>query len=118
MKALSFVLGLSVTDLARSIDWYRRVFELGGPDLQPVEGMVEFEYGPIWLQLVSADATPAGAKTVANFEVADVAAERERISLLAVDVGALEHVPGAIDYFEFLDPDGNPFILHTPLASR
>ncbi len=115
MYPLSVVLGLSVTDLGRSIDWYRTVFELGPPDLEPVDGLVEFRHGPIWLQLVQSDQRPAGAKAVANFEVADVAAERDRLARLGVDVGPLEHVPGAIDYVEFADPDGNPLILHSTL---
>lgn len=113
MNPLSFVLGLSVTDLDRSIAWYRQVFGLGDVDIQPVEGIVEFQYGPIWLQLVHADSTPAGAKAVANFQVADVGAERDRLAHLGVEVGPLMHVPEAVDYIEFDDPDGNAFVLHS-----
>lgn len=113
MNPLSFVLGLSVTDLERSIDWYRRIFGLGRPAIEPVEGIVEFPYGPIWLQLVQSDSRPAGATTVANFQVADVQAERERLVALGVEVGVVMRVPGAVDYVEFADPDGNPFVLHS-----
>ncbi|MER5394006.1 hypothetical protein [Saccharopolyspora sp. NPDC002686] len=50
-----------------------------------------------------------------RFSVADAAAERERLAALGVDVGPLEHVPDAVDYFDFRDPYGNRLSLYTEL---
>lgn len=33
---------LSVSDLPRAAEWCRRVFELPEPDLEPVDGVVDF----------------------------------------------------------------------------
>jgi hypothetical protein len=40
-----------VSNLSRSVEWYQQVLELSEPDLEPVDGVVEFRVGPIWLQL-------------------------------------------------------------------
>ena len=43
--------GLPVNDLLRAMRWYQQVFELGEPDLHPADGVLEFQVGPVWLQL-------------------------------------------------------------------
>ena len=43
--------GLPVNDLLRAMRWYQQVFELGEPDLQPADRVLEFQVGPVWLQL-------------------------------------------------------------------
>ena len=48
MDPLDVTVGLPVSEIARSVEWYRRAFELREPDLEPVEGVVEFRFGPIW----------------------------------------------------------------------
>ena len=48
-----------------------------------------------------------------RFGVADAGAERTRLARLGVAVGPLEHVPGAVDYFDFTDPDGNRLSLYS-----
>jgi predicted enzyme related to lactoylglutathione lyase len=45
--------------------------------------------------------------------VADAGAERTRLAQLGVAVGPLERVPGAVDYFDFTDPDGNRLSLYS-----
>jgi hypothetical protein len=45
--------------------------------------------------------------------VADAGAERTRLARLGVAVGLLEHVAGAVDYFDFTDPDGNRLSLYS-----
>ena len=108
--------GLPVSDLGQALGWYRDVFGLGEPDLAPADGVLEFQVGPVWLQLsVAPVATvaPVAARTVTRFGVADAGAERSRLARLGVTVGPLEHVPDAVDYFDFTDPDGNRLSLYS-----
>jgi predicted enzyme related to lactoylglutathione lyase len=114
--------GLPVSDLGHALGWYRDVFGLGEPDLAPADGVLEFQVGPVWLQLSVAPVAPAApvapvtavvAGTVKRFGVADAGAERSRLAGLGVAVGPLEHVPGAVDYFDFTDPDGNRLSLYS-----
>ncbi|MBK1783454.1 VOC family protein [Prauserella cavernicola] len=93
MDVQSVTVGLPVSDLDRAVTSYRQVFELSSPDLAPADGVVEFQLGT--------------AEVVTRFGVGDAAAERERLVGAGIEVGHLEHVPGAVDYFDFLDPDGN-----------
>ncbi|HEV7650387.1 MAG TPA: VOC family protein [Actinophytocola sp.] len=116
MDVSSVTVGLPVADLHRAMEWYRRVFGFGPPDVVPASTVVEFRLGPVWLQLGEAPPAHRGAGTVARFGVADAAAERERLAGLGIEVGALEHVPGAVDYFDFADPDGNLLSFYTVLA--
>jgi predicted enzyme related to lactoylglutathione lyase len=107
MDVTSVTVGLPVGDVHAAVEWYRRAFGLGAPDLEPASTVVEFELGPVWLQLFEAPPAQRGAGAVARFGVADAAAERDRLAGLGVEVGPLEHVPDAVDYFDFTDPDGN-----------
>ena len=115
MEIVSVTIGLPVTDLAESIDWYRRVLELPEPDLEPAEGVVEWRVGPVWLQLMEAEGASTGCSAVLRLGVADVRARREQLLAAGVDVGAVEHVPGAVDYVDVTDPDGNTLSLYTEL---
>lgn len=115
MLVQSVTVGLPVTDLERSVEWYRRTFELDDPDLEPAEGIVEFRVGGIWLQLGRADSAVAGAATVVRFGVQDVAAERARLAGLGIPVGDLDRVDGILEYFDFTDPDGNRLSLYAEL---
>ena len=116
MDVLSATVGLPVSDLSRAVEWYRRVLELGEPDLEPVEGVVEFLVGPIWLQLGTDPTARSGAEVVTRFGVADAGRERQRLEGLGVVVGPLEHVPGAVDYFDFADADGNVLSMYSEVA--
>lgn len=53
---------------------------------------------------------------VTRLGVLDVRAEWERLRTAGVDVGPLEHVPGAVDYFDFADPNGNRLSMYTELS--
>ena len=107
MNVSGAAVGFPVSDLSRSVEWYQRVLELAEPDLEPADGVVEFQVGPIWLQLGKDSTVRSGAEVVTRFGVADASRERERLEAMGVAVGPLEHVPGAVDYFDFTDPDGN-----------
>lgn len=52
MKAISGTVGMPVTDLAAARRWYERAFELSAPDLEPIEGLAEYNMGGWWLQLM------------------------------------------------------------------
>jgi catechol 2,3-dioxygenase-like lactoylglutathione lyase family enzyme len=97
MKLTSMTVGLPVRDLQQAEDWYRRVFEVTGPAVSPAPGLVELPLGSIDLQLIEDPGAQPGAQN----------AEHERLTGLGITVDPLEHVPGAVDYFDFVDPDGN-----------
>jgi catechol 2,3-dioxygenase-like lactoylglutathione lyase family enzyme len=113
MDVLSATVGLPVSDLRASVEWYRRVLELPEPELEPSEAAVEFHLGPIWLQLGEAPTARSGAEVVTRLGVTDVSQERERLAAIGVGVGPLEHVAGAVDYFNFADPDGNVLSMYS-----
>ncbi len=105
--------GLPVSDLQAAVAWYRRAFELADPDVEPADGVVEFQLGPVWLQLDEGSCTRSGAETVLRVGVADAAGERSRLAELGVAVGELTHVEGAVDFFAFADPDGNQLSVYS-----
>src|SRR3954447_21937699 len=111
MEVVSVTVGLPVRDLEAAAEWYRRVLELPRPELAPSEGVVEFAVGFVWLQLFQGETTRTGAQPVTRFGVHDARRHRDRLQALGVAVGPLRHVPGAVDYFDFADPDGNALSL-------
>lgn len=113
MRVVGVTVGLPVRNVSRSIKWYRQVLELSEPGLEPADGVVEFRVGPIWLQLGEDSVVRSGAEVVTRFGVADAHRQRERLKGMGVTVGPLEHVPGAVDYFDFADPDGNILSMYT-----
>ena len=50
MKITSITVGLSVQDLERSARWYQELFDIKEA-ISPVDGVLEMEIGPVWLQL-------------------------------------------------------------------
>lgn len=118
MKIESVTIGLPTADLARSVAWYQRVLERDRPELEPVEGVVEFQVGPVWLQLGTDPATTvrSGAEAVVRFGVADAAVEHARLVALGIDVGELVRIDGVIEFFDFADPDGNRLSVYAELA--
>lgn len=115
MDVRSVTVGLPVSDLDRAIAWYQRVFTLSAPDLVPTDGVVEFRLGTIWLQLGEEPTTRSGAEVVTRLGVGNAAAERERLLAAGIAVGPLEHVPNAVEYFDFHDPDGNQLSFYSEL---
>jgi predicted enzyme related to lactoylglutathione lyase len=114
----SVTIGLPVADLSAAVEWYRRVFGFGEPDLVPASTVVEFRLGPVWLQLSEEPPSRRGAGAVTLIGVADAGAERERLAGLGVEAGPLVHVPDAVDLFEFTDPDGNRLSCYSEAAAE
>ncbi|MFT4109471.1 VOC family protein [Propionicimonas sp.] len=113
MRIQSVTVGLPCTDLARSVEWYRCAFELDTPDLEPSDGVVEFKLGPIWVQLAESRGGLAAELATVQIEVPDVTSERSRLAALGVAVGDLAQVDNVLEYFDFVDPDGNRLALFT-----
>ncbi len=116
MDVLSVTVGLSVSDLAGAVEWYRKALQLPDPELEPVEGVVEFKVGSIWLQLVAGSTTRPGGGAGIRLGVDDTSTQRERLESLGIVVGHLEHVPGVIEYFDVADPDGNVLSFYRELG--
>ncbi|MET3450414.1 MULTISPECIES: VOC family protein [Curtobacterium] len=106
MDITSVTVGLPVTDIEASCLWYGAVFERAEPDLEPDDGIAEYEVGGIWIQLYEDENAEENPVSV-RFGVDDVAAQHARIGALGIDVGPVECVDGAVDWFDVRDPDGN-----------
>jgi predicted enzyme related to lactoylglutathione lyase len=108
MQISSVTIGLTVSNLTAASAWYERVFELATPDLEPIDGVVEYDLGTSWLQLGEGQPADTSSTTI-RFDVADVAAEFARLTELDLEIqlDELVHVPDVIDFFVFRDPDGN-----------
>lgn len=106
MDITSVTVGLPVTDIEASCLWYGAVFERTEPDLEPEDGVAEYEVGGIWIQLYVDEQAEENPVSV-RFGVDDVAAQHARIGALGIDVGPVECVDGAVDWFDVRDPDGN-----------
>ncbi|MBT1675445.1 VOC family protein [Curtobacterium aurantiacum] len=106
MDITSVTVGLPVTDLEASCLWYGAVFERTEPDLEPEDGVAEYEVGGIWIQLYVDEQAEENPVSV-RFGVDDVASEHARIGALGIDIGPVECVDGAVDWFDVRDPDGN-----------
>lgn len=107
MTITSVTVGIPVRDLQEAENWYRKVFELTEAATSPAPGLVEVPLGSIDLQLIEDPDAQPGDQNVLRVGVDDAAAEHERLSALGLDLPPLEHVPGAVDFFDFADPDGN-----------
>jgi predicted enzyme related to lactoylglutathione lyase len=106
MDITSVTVGLPVSDIEASCLWYGAVFERTEPDLEPEDGVAEYEVGGIWIQLYVDEQAEENPVSV-RFGVDDVAAEHARIGALGIDIGPVECVDGAVDWFDVRDPDGN-----------
>jgi predicted enzyme related to lactoylglutathione lyase len=106
MDITSVTVGLPVSDIDASCLWYGAVFERTEPDLEPEDGVAEYEVGGIWIQLYVDEHAEENPVSV-RFGVDDVAAQHARIGALGIDVGPVECVDGAVDWFDVRDPDGN-----------
>ncbi|MEV7760318.1 VOC family protein [Curtobacterium flaccumfaciens] len=106
MDITSVTVGLPVSDIEASCLWYGAVFERTEPDLEPEDGVAEYEVGGIWIQLYVDEQAEENPVSV-RFGVDDVAAQHARIGALGIDIGPVECVDGAVDWCDVRDPDGN-----------
>ena len=116
MRPQAVTVGIPVRDLASATAWYRSALELGDPDLEPVEGLVEFDLGPFWLQLAHSPERAGRGGISVNLSVDDATAEHERLAALGLDVSPVERFEGVVEVFELTDPDGNTIGFVTELG--
>ncbi len=93
-----------VSDIAKSKDWYSRLFGKG-PDLEPFPGNVEFKVAGGWIQITEGEVKPSSWSV--QFEVRDLSRERERLRKSSVAATEIKTSPGVISWFDLTDPDGN-----------
>jgi catechol 2,3-dioxygenase-like lactoylglutathione lyase family enzyme len=115
----TLVCSIGVSDLDRSIGWYRdvlgleeiyRMAEYGWCEMRsPVDGVT------IGLQRAESGYGPGGATL--SFAVSDVEAARKHLETLGAKFdGDIVVIPGdeGVKLLNFFDPDGNPLTLAQP----
>jgi catechol 2,3-dioxygenase-like lactoylglutathione lyase family enzyme len=113
IETTSITVGFLVSDLAEAIRWYTALLD-AEPDLEPVEGIAEFEVREgFWLQLSEGS---GGSEAVLGLGVRNVDAARERLVGMGIPVGEVERIPGVIAFCDFTDPWGNGLSLYQVLA--
>jgi hypothetical protein len=114
IETTSVTIGMPVGRMDEAIGWYRRLLGTG-PDIEPVEGIVEFEVREgFWLQLSEGRGGSGGA--VLSLGVRNVDAARERLVGMEIPVGEVERIPGVIAFCDLTDPWGNRLSLYQVLA--
>lgn len=108
-----------VRDLSKALAWYTGV--LGFELLYRVDEMgwaeVRTETAGVAIGLSQVETPKVGAGPVPVFEVADIAAARERLESSKVRFdGPTQDIPGLVRLATFFDPDGNAFMLSQSLA--
>jgi catechol 2,3-dioxygenase-like lactoylglutathione lyase family enzyme len=116
VQTTDVTIGVPVRDLAAARRWYETLLEVEAPDLEPVDGVVEYRVGSCWLQLSEDHSGPGG--WVFRIGVPDVRAERRRLLELGLDVGDLVEIDTVIAFCDFRDPDGNTLSIYTVSASQ
>ncbi|WP_211588889.1 VOC family protein [Allorhizocola rhizosphaerae] len=95
---------LPVTDHETAVKWYQKWIGRG-PDVEPMEGVAEWELAKnAWIQ-VSVDPDSAGRTTVV-VGVEDIEAQRSACAAAGVDMGAVNDY-GFVKTAEAVDPAGN-----------
>jgi hypothetical protein len=103
----SVVAVLPVVDHAGAVAWYQKWIGRA-PDVEPMEGVAEWQVAEnAWIQ-VSADPTPAGKSTVV-VGVVDIDTQRADCAAAGVTIGDVDDY-GFIKTAEAIDPAGNKIL--------
>ncbi|KNC20467.1 hypothetical protein AC792_00490 [Arthrobacter sp. RIT-PI-e] len=108
--------GIPVRNLESAATWYTSAFELGAPAQIPLDGLVEFDLGPFWLQLAVASQLAGQEGMSVNISVEDATKEHTRFTELGLSVSELQRIEGIVDFFELTDMDGNKIGFVTELS--
>jgi predicted enzyme related to lactoylglutathione lyase len=107
---------ISVTDLDRSVEFYRDVLGIPLMFVVPGQPMAFFASGEVRLYLGVPEKEEFRSKSVLYFHVEDIDAEHERLSGLGVEFHDKPHIVHRDDSGElwmsaFTDPDGHYLVL-------
>ncbi|HJV04616.1 MAG TPA: VOC family protein [Actinomycetota bacterium] len=115
IETTSVTVGIPVADLEEAIRWYTRLLDAGS-DIEPVEGVVEFEVRDgFWLQLF--EGAGGSGEAVIRLGVLDIDAARERLVGIGLEVGEIERIPNVIAFCDLMDPWGNGLSLYQVLPA-
>jgi catechol 2,3-dioxygenase-like lactoylglutathione lyase family enzyme len=111
-ETTNLTISVNVSDLQRSIDWYRealgfdveyRLDEIGWAELAT-------PFGAVNVGLSQTEDQRAGG-TVPTFGVVDIEAARRHLETRGVKLDEIFDVQGMVKLMGFYDPDGNPWML-------
>jgi catechol 2,3-dioxygenase-like lactoylglutathione lyase family enzyme len=111
-ETTNLTISVNVSDLQRSIDWYRealgfeveyRLDEIGWAELTT-------PFGAVNVGLSQTEDQRAGG-TVPTFGVVDIDAARRHLESRGVKLDEIFDVQGMVKLMGFYDPDGNPWML-------
>jgi CreA protein len=111
-ETTNLTISVNVSDLQRSIHWYRdalgfdveyRIDEIGWAELTT-------PFGAVNIGLSQTEEQRAGG-TVPTFGVVDIDAGRRHLESLGVELDETFDVQGMVKLMGFHDPDGNPWML-------
>ena len=111
-ETTNLTISVNVSDLQRSIDWYRdalgfdveyRLEEIGWAELTT-------PFGAVNVGLSQTEDQRAGG-TVPTFGVVDIDAARRHLESRGVKLDEIFDVQGMVKLMGFYDPDGNPWML-------
>ncbi|OBF93076.1 glyoxalase [Mycobacterium sp. 852002-51152_SCH6134967] len=92
-------------DFVAARSWYCEVMGRG-PDLEPIEGVAEWQItATAWLQLME-DHARAGRSAV-RIGVDDLDAQTAELAKLGVETGEVVVIAGLVKVLDVADPDGN-----------
>jgi len=102
LEARDLITEITVSDLARSREWYSLLFGKD-IDLQPFEGNLEWKIAGAWVQISKGEPKPSTWGL--RIEVKDIHRERERLRKAGVAAKEVKTVPDTIAFFTLRDPD-------------
>lgn len=115
MNITSVTVGLPVTSLQRSWEWYAQLLQREPKALEPVDGVLEWDLGPVWLQIFEQQDIADDGGVAVRFGVDDLIAERDRLQGLGLDVTDIVRVEGTLEFADLTDPDGHLLTIYRML---
>lgn len=117
--AQEFTASLGVTDLARSIEWYRSVLGFTVKGDFTAQGFCELKthLPEVVVVLAQVETVAQGGGATGVWTVTDIQAAKAHLDALDVrqDGGILE-IPDTVKLLTFFDPDGNPSMFAEVIA--
>ena len=111
-ETTNLTISVNVSDLQRSIDWYRKALGFDVEYRLDEIGWAELTtpFGAVNVGLSQTEDQRAGG-TVPTFGVVDIEAARRHLESRSVKLDEIFDVQGMVKLMGFYDPDGNPWML-------